>query len=97
MAKKYPQFTEGGTVFWQITFYSDAFKTTPVNPSVVSFSLQKPDGSIVTPAPVSGVSTGVYSVTYVMDQWGLWDWRWTTESPTIAKQGTIEVIQENIP
>lgn len=96
MAGRYPEFIEGETVVWKKTFYSDIERITPVDPSTVVFKLESPSGVITTPTVVDEVGTGNYSASNVMDEFGLWDWRWETTGPNIADQGTIKVVQKNI-
>lgn len=88
-----PKFFQDSNVVWRITFYSDDLKTTTVDPAVVGFQLQRPSGGIVTVTPVDEPGTGKYSASYVLDEYGLWDWRWKTDGPRIVDQGVVEVIQ----
>lgn len=90
-------FYQDEEVVFKITFYSDKERTTPVNPADVDLELQKPDGTVVaaTVAPVG--PTGQYQGTYVLDEYGTWDWRWQTESPRIISQGSIIVVERNVP
>ncbi len=97
MARRYPEFIQGETVIWRITFYTDETKSTPVDPSTQVFQLQAPDGTVQTPTVSNDTGTGKFSAQYTVDQYGLWDWRWTTTTPAIASQGTINVIEKNVP
>lgn len=92
---KYPKFFEGENVVWKKTFYSDITKTTPIDPSTVVFRLKSPRGVSYTPAVSDDAGVGNFSASKVMDEWGIWAWRWETSGPTIVDQGFIEVIQKN--
>lgn len=96
MAGRYPEFIEGETVVWKKTFYSDIERTTPVDPATIVFKLENPSGTVVEPTVVNEVGTGNYSAAHVMDEFGLWDWRWETTIPNIADQGTIRIVEKNI-
>jgi len=97
MAKKFPEFTEDTTVEWRITFYNDIFKTTPVDPGTITFSVRKPDGTVDSATAVQNeTGTGNYSARYLVDQYGEWGWRWETTAPSIASQGTIFVVKNNM-
>ena len=97
MARRYPEFIEGETVVWKKTFYSDIERTTPVDPATVVFSLESPSGVVSAPTVSDEPGTGNYSAANIMDEYGLWDWRWETTNPNIADQGTINILQRNVP
>lgn len=94
---QYPKFLEGESIVWRKTFYSDITKDTPIDPNSVVFRLKSPSGTLYTPTVTDEVGVGNYSSTKVMDEWGVWAWRWETSNPTIVDQGFIEVIQKNVP
>lgn len=96
MSRRFPQFFEGETVVWKKTFYSDIEKLNPVDPSTVVFKLESPSGNIFSPTIINEPGTGNFSSSYVMSEYGNWDWRWITTGPNIADQGTIVIIQKNI-
>ncbi len=95
--RRYPEFIQGETVVWKKTFYSDIDRANPVDPATVIFSLESPGGTVETPTVVNETGTGNYSAAHVMDEYGLWDWRWETTTPSIADQGTIMVKEKNVP
>jgi len=96
MGSQYPIFYQGEAVIWKETFYSDITKITPVDPTVVVFTVESPSGIISTPTVVNEPGTGNFSALKVVDEYGNWDWRWTTTNPTVVDQGTISVIEKNI-
>ena len=96
MGGRYPEFVEGETVVWKKTFYSDIERITPVDPSTVVFKVESPGGVIESPTVVNETGTGNFSASHVMDEYGLWDWRWETTGPNIADQGSILIVEKNI-
>lgn len=92
---KYPKFFEGENVVWQKTFYSDITKDTPVDPGGVVFKLKSPRGTSYLPTVSDDAGVGNFSASKIMDEWGIWAWRWETSNPTIVDQGFIEIIQKN--
>ena len=88
-------FAQGEEVIFNATFYSDKLKTIPVDPTTVTLSIQKPDGSIVDGgAAEDGArpdNTGMYTASYIVDDFGNYDWRWETATPLFIRQGTIKV------
>lgn len=93
----YPNFYQDEQIVWRKTFYSDAAKTTPVDPSTVVFELLSPTGDVVTPSVTNEPGTGEFSAAHVVDEYGIWQWRWTTTSPVIVDQHAINVIERNVP
>ena len=83
-------------MIWTITFYSDKERTTPVDPTDVDLLIKKPDGSSDSATITDLTGTGKFQGEYVVDQYGTWEWRWETSSPTIVAQGEIFVIQRNV-
>ncbi len=88
-------FQQGEEVVFEATFYSDREKTTPVDPTSVDLEIQKPDGTIESAAPSENgtrpANVGKYRATYVVDDYGDYDWRWVTGNPIFVRQGTIKV------
>lgn len=93
------KFFEDEDVIFETTFYSDKLKTTPVDPTTIVLELQKPNGTTVTPSVTEDgarpANIGKYTANYVVADYGIWAWRWETESPRFVRQGTFEVIQNN--
>ena len=89
-------FYQDEKLIWKTTFYSDEKKTVPVDPSTIEFHVKKPDGTTDTATPASDGSTGKWKAEYTVDQYGVWEWRWITETPRIVSQGEIWVIQRNV-
>ena len=94
---RHPIFFQDSTVVWRITFYSDDLKTAPVDPTSVAFRLESPSGTVVDVTPTNEPDTGKYSAMHVMNEYGLWDWHWQTETPRIVDQGIVEIVQRNVP
>lgn len=88
-------FEQGEEVVFTATFYSDRLKTTPVDPSTVTLEIQKPNGEIVSvtvdPDGARPANVGKYIATYIVDEYGNYDWRWETGNPLLVRQGTIKV------
>lgn len=55
------------------TFTALASKA-PVNPTTVTFTVRKPDGTVSNPA-ASSSATGVFTAQLPIDQSGTWRWR----------------------
>ena len=103
---EYTQFLKGNQVTFQGAFHngsSDAF----IDPSAVTFKLQKPDGAgghtqvtvpYLTPVPpytVVRVSLGVYEVDVTLDVSGLWVYHFECppgQATPIAGEKTVECI-----
>lgn len=94
--RNFREFFQDTTVVWTKTFYSDVNKTTPVDPASVVFKLKKPSGASVTPTVANDAGTGNFSSSYVVDEYGTWEWRWVTSNPAVVDQGTITVIKRNV-
>lgn len=94
------RFVEGEEVIFQTTFYNDRTKLAPVDPATVTFEIEKPSGTIVNVTPsLDGsrpTNVGKYIAFYVVDQYGTWNWRWATQSPIVVRQGTFEVVRDNV-
>jgi len=96
MARRYPDFIEDSNIVWRKMFYSDQAKTTPIDPSTVTFKIKSPSGAISTPSVTDEPGTGNYSASKVVNEYGLWEWRWITTNPIVVDQGTINVIKKNV-
>ena len=83
-------YTVGSQVNVTATFTVVATGAT-INPTAVTFTVRKPDGTQTTPTP-SNLSTGVYQATLTIDQAGTWRWRATGTGAAVAQQdGLFEV------
>jgi hypothetical protein len=93
------KFFEDEDVIFETTFYSDKLKTTAVDPVTVVLELEKPDGTTVTPTVTQNGSRpanlGKYITDYIVTDYGVWAWRWKTETPRFVRQGEFEVVQNN--
>jgi len=94
---RYPTFFEDADVIFRITFYEDETKTTPIDPLSVVFTLKDPAGNAVTPSVTNDPGIGKYSVSYIFDSYGDWQWHWQTETPRIVDQGVITIVPRNVP
>lgn len=97
MARLFPEFFQDENVIWRKTFYSDVSKDTPIDPVSVVFKLLSPAGAVISPTVIDESGTGNFSSSYVLDEYGTWQWRWITETPRIVDQGTIFVKEKNVP
>jgi hypothetical protein len=92
-------FYQDEQIIFNITFYSDAAKTLPVDPTTVTLEVQKPNLSVVNPTVspdgARPANTGKYTASYVVVDYGLHDWRWITVSPIIVRQGNIKVERKS--
>lgn len=95
-SKRYPKFFQGENIVWTKTFYSDFSKVTPVDPGSVTLHLKSPSGAEYTPTVSDDAGVGNFSASKVMDEWGVWAWRWETSNPTIVDQGFVDIIPSNI-
>lgn len=88
-------FEQGEEVIFEVTFYSDRAKTSPVDPTTVELEIQRPDGTIDTATVTENGSrptnVGKYIAEYIVDDYGNYDWRWQTGNPIFIRQGTIKV------
>jgi hypothetical protein len=88
-------FEQGEEVIFEVTFYSDRLKTTPVDPSGVTLEIQKPNGAIVgvsvAPNGARPANIGKFIAQYIVADYGNYDWRWETGNPLFVRQGTIKV------
>lgn len=88
-------FEQGEEVIFEVVFYSDKLKTTPVDPNTVTLEIQKPNGTIVNPTvSLNGArpaNVGKYIAQYIVSDYGDYDWRWQTNNPLFIRQGTIKV------
>ena len=93
------KFYQDEEVNFEVTFYSDRAKTTPVDPGTVTLELTDPGDNVVTTIVAENGSRpaniGKYTSSNVMDSYGIWQWKWITENPRIVRQGTLQVIQTN--
>lgn len=90
-------FFQDSKLIFKNTFYSDEAKTIPVDPTTIIFEVKKPDGTIdSSTTPASNGGTGYWKAEYVVDQYGIWEWRWITSVPRIVAQGEILVIENNV-
>jgi hypothetical protein len=96
MPRRHPEFFQDENIIFRKTFYSDSSKTTPVDPSTVTFKIKSPSGTISTPSVTDEPGTGIYTASKVVNEYGLWQWRWITTGPVVVDQGTINVVQKNI-
>lgn len=92
MSRKNPEFFQDEDVVWRVTFYSDDLRTTTVDPTGVVFKIESPSGVINTPTVTDESGVGNFSATYVVDEFGDWNWKWVTDDPRIVIQGTITVL-----
>jgi hypothetical protein len=94
------EFFEGEDVIFENTFFNDKLKNSPVDPTTVNLTLEAPDGVNVAPVVSQNgprpANVGKYIASWIVDKWGICDWRWETDSPKIVKQGKFRVIQKNI-
>ena len=92
-------FVVGEEVIFNITFYSDAQRETEIDPASVVLKVESPGGVVSTPTTSQDgsrpLNTGKYTASKIVDQYGIWNWRWETTSPTIVKQGSI-LVESNL-
>lgn len=96
MPRLYPEFFQDENVVWRKTFFSDSAQLTAVDPSTVTFKIKSPSGVTTTPSVTNEAGTGNFSSSKVVNEYGLWNWRWETTGPVIVDQGTINVLQRNV-
>lgn len=71
---------------------------TPVDPTAVTITVHKPNGTTVNPSPAH-VSTGVYQVTVFLDTPGVWKWKAVGTGAAVAasrpEDGTFRVVSQS--
>lgn len=95
-----PRFVEDEEVIFDVTFYEDPERTTAVDPSTVTLQVESPGGVVSTPTVSQDgarpLNTGKFTAAHIVDQYGVWNWKWKTENPRIVKQGSFVVEKDVI-
>jgi hypothetical protein len=71
----------GDVVVISVSFYNELRVLT--NPTSVTLSITKPDGTVLTPSPTND-SAGRYHYDQAADQSGLWRYVWTGTGAVVA-------------
>lgn len=91
------EFPQGSDVLFNITFYSDRFKTVEVDPATVVLVVHEPDGVQVTVVNNADgarpANLGKYEATYETSKYGLHNFEWRTTNPKIVEPGKFNVIE----
>jgi hypothetical protein len=87
-------------VIFDITFYTDPERETAVDPDDVTLTVEAPNGSVSTPSVSEDgarpENVGKYTASKTVDQYGIWNWKWLTDTPRIVKQGSFLVEDDLI-